>query len=160
MVTSNNELVIYELVSNIHETITGKVADEFQAYLRHIQSNNEGIDIDRFICYVGAGRVNGKEADSRFRAIKEYKSSDEELEYRSTVVIEVGWSQKLNSNDGTSLIDKGEKWIADDDDVSVVVLVKLYAGCGKKRRAWNAGMFDGQHEKNIQGGYIWGNQQC
>ena len=44
-------------------------------------------------------------------------------------MIEVGWSQKINSTDGTSLIDKGEKWIA-DGDVSVVVLVKLYDGCG------------------------------
>mmetsp|Transcript_27124 Transcript_27124/g.41547 ORF Transcript_27124/g.41547 Transcript_27124/m.41547 type:complete len:367 (+) Transcript_27124:27-1127(+) len=130
MVTSNNELVIYELVSDIHESITGEVTFAFRDYLRHIQSNNDDIDIDRFICYVGAGRVNGKEADSRFRAIKEYKSRDEKLKYRSTVVIEVGWSQKLYSTDGTSLIDKGKQWI-DDDEVSVVVLVKLYDGCGK-----------------------------
>ena len=122
MVTSNNELVIYELVSKLHEAVAGSIVKVIHSYLRDIETSadNGPIDISPFIQYLGTGREKGKEPDGQF-VINTF-SNGEETEV-TTVVIEVAWTQKFTGIGG--LLKKGEQWV-DENEVQVVVLVNLY----------------------------------
>ena len=61
MVTSNNELVIYELVSKLHEAVAGSIVEDIHSYLRDIETSadNGPIKIKPFIQYLGSGRTKG-----------------------------------------------------------------------------------------------------
>ena len=132
MVTSNNELVYYELSSDLHEAIAGWIVTDIHSYLRDIETSadNGPINIRPFVKNAGSGRTEGKEPDGQFLAIKAF-SNGEETEV-PTVVIEVAWAQKFISDDGTGLLEKGEQWV-DENEVPVVVLVKLY-GYGEDKK--------------------------
>ena len=118
-----------------------------------------------FIQYVGAATTKGKEADGRFRTIKAFSNGRRTMD--TTVVIEVAWVQKFISDDGTGLLEKCERWV-DENEASVVVLVKLY-GYGRDKKpgmlvclmdntkhiheAIGYGAIDKEDEKHVKNAY-------
>ena len=126
---------------------------------------NYTINIDMFIQYVGAATTKGKEADGRFRTIKAFSNGRRTMD--TTVVIEVACVQKFISDDGTGLLEKCERWV-DENEASVVVLVKLY-GCDKDKKPGmlaclmdntkqiyemiGYGAFDKEDEKHVKNAY-------